>query len=160
MGNNINPNEDNKVFKIREDGTLVRESGEEKPKKKKITEWFRLLYQQKYAKWLWLLLGILILIIIIIARDCSHKNYEIEYSTRQIEQAVYELQGRDGVFWTTRGTNTNLHLYNNCPKFSGMPIESGNTIDAVRYFYNVRNLRDFKHYNICSDCKSRSRNNK
>lgn len=59
-------------------------------------------------------------------------------NSRNIEQVVYELQGHDGVYWTTQGSSTKLHLYKDCSEFHGMSVVSGDVFGAVEYFGNKK----------------------
>jgi hypothetical protein len=135
MASKIKPAKDDKIFKIKEDGTIITEDNTTQPQKK------------KSKKWLWFLLIIPVSFLCLLVgyliererydeREEKHK----EYVSRLITQKVYELIGADQVYWTTEGVSVTLHLYSDCSEFYNMPVSQGSVAGAIKYFIKQRGV--------------------
>jgi hypothetical protein len=124
------------VFKIGEDGTIIKTEGQSTQAQK-----------TKGKKWLWLFLIIPVFLLGVWIHSVIEENHYREIReqeireekhyheiSRPITQRIYELTRADKVYWTTEGVGVTLHLYSDCQEFHNMPVSQGRVTDAVRYY--------------------------
>ena len=99
--------------------------------------------------------GILSISFVFIANN-NERLKKVEYHSRPIEEIAFAKIGSNFVYWTTQGTNTNIHLYSDCNEFKGKNICSGSVNYAVAYFYYNRNVY-FDEILVCPKCENRAK---
>ncbi|MDR0540987.1 MAG: hypothetical protein LBH19_02115 [Dysgonamonadaceae bacterium] len=139
----------NDTFVIREDGTIVRPDGTtQRPRKKRINPKVIIFFIVAIAIALTIYISITV-----------YTNREIDKKTRNLQDYVFKGVGRDYVYWTTLGTNTDLHLFNDCPEFHNMPVNEGAVVyEGVKYFVKERGEKT-ESIHICNECIDRAKQN-
>jgi hypothetical protein len=76
---------------------------------------------------------------------------------REIEEGSFSLIDSDYIYWTTQGTNSDIHLFRDCSVFHGRKVLEGDVRKAVEYFFREREVQNLS---ICETCKQRVENEK
>jgi hypothetical protein len=85
----------------------------------------------------------------------AEKKHE-DRTVREIEEGSFSLINSDYIYWTTQGTNSDIHLFRDCSVFHGRKVLEGNIRTAVEYFFRDREVQNLS---ICETCKQRAKNN-